>query len=1359
MAKKPSKYPPGSALDSEADTPGATTPSASAPAAPTPQMIAVDATRSPAGPPPPRPMRLKVLYSLDDLLPNCLARAKEVVHVRVAHLDESTPIGFVDLKTCVLNIVYSSPEIMHHQGCDYSVYSYDYSEPETPMTGLGLLSWVLSLPALNGQQPDPEAIDPAQASRLVTGRVQKNLFGLYAGDVGETLEVRMRLCRVPTLRQVDYLNHMNQYQQLSRSIPPGVDPASVWTNGIISQSGVGSQSPYAQPHGLPGGMPQYPQMPYMPQGAPGYPPMGPFQQPTPGHMGQSPQPYPQQYPAQAPQHPQQPYQGQSHSLQEPMPPGAQYQAQQGDVAEGGAPTGLQTIDGVSPAPPSQIQQTQDATTSIVATGETRKEDQATDQAQPAAKKRKVAPKKPTGKPRGRPRLTDIRRANPDVQPSSREGLPQDPAAADAPPIKQAPTPSSVAPSPSLTSVSTSNLNHTSTSNQGAGGSPHPSLSQATPIPAPSSAAPSPITLVPIVTDNNDMATQLSSMTPTNEDRDVEMIQDNDNDADTEVAESPRDSDIDSLFIGSSPPPTHSEASEQNPTSPVVDTSSPVLPRQPSKGFFPSQPRQSSINLQEALSREGSEDESSLPTVPLLLPMTKSVDEPMQDKNSPSEKGLSPKEVDESASSTSQTAQNAPKKRGRPPKNPALKSDGPKKEKEKDKGKEKDKERKEKEKEKDKEDPEKKTVVKTDPLPSDAPVPPTSPVEPKTKPKRPPPAPMPIVAPPPLPPGLIFPVPPPKENDQPTGKKRRSSDAGSDTETAPAKRGSTTALVRARIERQMLEKIAAGEMPTYCMHCGAIETPTWRKAKVMMTDPETGDEVEREVTLCNPCGLWHHNHGTMRPEQFWDKMEGEEKAAKPKKKARKRASLSKQGSITSTVGISTLSRQNSTAYPSSPPSRERRFNGHRATSPPVPSGGNGAEDWDQAVNKNLRRIQSSPCGLGTVAQPISLLSPDQKTRRKLFPEARRTTTGLDGEPIPEVEEGDEEVEAKAELMSPDEPVGSPEMEKENHPPPVDVTSMEMDWERELERTLMKANDEAEAAEVAPESTTPEEEEEEEEKTNESESKQPEVSEIVRPQTPENQISPPHMEFKTPIRLTPLLASINVDSPSFWKSGLLGVATPSGKIISAHPTPTPGKLLMNMVSPATGEIMLEFLNEWNKTEEIMGPASPTPVNGIDEDNDDTHDAFFSEINIEAVEEELGLTSEEGNAMPSSPPAMFNLYDEEPGSLIDAVSSSLFSDVLPTSPGTSGTYRLDLSNLETDKEAAEKEEKDAVIDLNFDFDSALVVDFSDLVSNPAAAKVAAIGAANAVIGSTDKVACATVASEKKDASEDDSSSTEGK
>lgn len=1188
------------------------------------------------------------------------------------------------------------------------------------MTGLGLLSWVLSLPTLNGQQPDPDAIDAAQASRLVTGRVQKNLLGIFAGDVKETLEVRMRLCRVPTLRQVDYLNHMNQYSQLAQSIPPGVDPASVWTNGVMGQNGMSGQ--YAQQqHGGSGGM----AYPYMPQGAGGYPPMGQFQQPPPGHMGQPPQGYPQPYS----QNLQAPYQNQSsaplqqsHGTQAPSPANTQLQGtQQPDVPEAGAPMAPSIAEGPSPAPSSQAQQATDTPAPAIGNGEPQKAESAADSTQPAAKKRRVSTKKPTGKPRGRPRLTDIRKSNTDPQPSSREGLPQDPAAADTAPvtIKQAPTPSSVAPSPSLTSISTSNLNHTSTSNTAPpdsnAGSPHPSLSQATPLPPLSSAAPSPVALVPVVSETTDMATQLTTMSPPIEDGDVEMTQDVYNDADTEIAESPRDSDVDSLFIGSSPPPSHSEAAEQeevNETSPALETS-PVLPRQPSKGFFPSQPRQSSFTLQDALARDGgSDDETALPSSGLLFPTMKTSDKQTQDKSSPSEKAESPKDspkdVDESGSSTSQTV--APRKRGRPPKNPDLKSDAKKQK-------------------------EKKATLKTDPLPSDAPIP-TSPVESKSKSKKTPPVPMLVVPTPNLPTGLILPAPPPKENENP--RKRRASDAGSDTDAAPAKRGSTTALVRARIERQMLEKIAAGEMPTYCMHCGAIETPTWRKAKVMMADPETGGETEREVTLCNPCGLWHHNHGTMRPDQYWDKKEGDDKPPKPKKKKqKKRVCLAPEGSVV--VNGTVVARH--PPCPSSPPTRER----HRATSPPGPSRDG---EWDQAVNKNLRRIQSSPCGLGTIAEPISLLSPDQKTRRKLFPEAKKSPNGLDGAPTPGTEAGSELRDPKAESMSPvspEEPIGSPEMEKENNPPPVDTAVMELDWERELERTLMQANAEAEVQDTPTEGGE------------DAEDQSPEDDEPTpRPRTPVNQMTPANPEFKTPIRLTPLLASINVDSPSFWKSGMLGVATPSGKLISGHPTPTPSKLLMNMnmniVSPATGEIMLEFLNEWNKTEESMRATSPTPANGADDDNDD---AFFSEINLQAVEEEMGLTSE-GNAMPSSPPAMFNLYDEEPGSLADGISSSLFSDVLPTSPGNAATYTLDVGDGPADKEVIEKPNLEA-IDLDFDFDAALVVDFSDLVPSGAAAKVAAIASANAAAGTTEPAAI--VASEKKESSEDDSSSTEGR
>ncbi|EWC48188.1 hypothetical protein DRE_02292 [Drechslerella stenobrocha 248] len=1270
MAKKPSKTPPGSGPDSEAGTPKPT-PSSTTPPAPvmnTPDVL--DDASSSVAAPVPRAMRLKVLYSLDDLLPNCLARAKEVAYVRVAHIDESTPIGFVDLKTCVLNIVYSSPEIMHHHGCDYSVYSYDYSEPDTPMTGLGLLSWVLSLPSLNGQQPDPDAIDPAQANRLVTGRVQQNLFGLFATDVKETLEVRMRLCRVPTLKQTDYLHHMNQYSQLARNLPPGADPAAVWANGIMAQGGVGGQPGYMQQHsGAQGGMPTYPPSPYMPA----YPNLGPYQNSSAASLSQS------------------------QATQTAAPPASNLQV----GAAQGASGGVQKVEGASPAALSQPMQAQGA----IASAEGRRDEAAAgaEGAQPATKKRKVAPRKPTGRPRGRPRLTDIREPKPDVQPPSRDSVPQDPAPSEAAPptIKQAPTPSSAAPSPSSISI-TSNTKATAHSFQfgadSSAASPQPSLSQVTPLPQPSSAAPSPVALVHATTDTADMPPSI--MSPANEDADIEMTHDVPEiteDANADTAQSPRDSDIDSLFMGSSPPPSHSEMSAQNPSSPA-DTS-PMAVRESCKEFLAGHLHHTGLTA----CSDGPEYE------PSPLP-----EEPTQDGSSPSEKASPPGDIDDQISTNPQPLHNPPGKRGRPRKTSLPRVEQ-----------------------------KKKVSTKVALWVPEAPA--TSPGELKERETSQLAVSTPALM---LPPGLNFPTLPSKENEIPASRKRRSSEAGSDVETAPAKRGSTTALVRARIQRQMLEKIKAGEMPTYCMHCGAIETPTWRKAKVPDVDPVTGDELEKEVTLCNPCGLWHHNHGTMRPEQFWARKKDDPKDGKPKKKWKKKPSVAKQGLGHSNVVRSTSF---STPVPSSPPGHEDKYNPRGATSPPAPSGVEGAEEWDQAVNKNLRRIQSSPCGLGTVSHPISLLSPDQKTRRKLFPDAKKTTVGLDGEPAPEGEEDD--AKAEEQLLSPDEPVGSPEMEKENHPPPVDVADMDLDWERELEQTLLKANAEVEeqGEEQGESSTNPTDEVEVEgEEEEEEEGMQSDAT--IRPSTPEKQSTPPPIDFKTPIRLTPLLASINVDSPSFWKSGMLGVTTP-GKIASAHPTPTPSKLLMgmNMVSPATGEIMLEFLNEWSKVEEMAaGCTSPTPARGPDEDNeDDGTDAFFSELNLEIAEKEMGLTSE-GNAMPSSPPAMFNLYDEEPGSLVDAVSSSLFSDILPTSPGNAGTYHLDLGDLGGDQN---KQMDEPVIDLNFDFDEALVVDFSDFVP-PVAAKAAA-AADSALVA--EKVPAQVVASEKKESSEDDSSSTD--
>src|ERR1700685_1066726 len=115
-------------------------------------------------------------------------------------MDESTSIGVIELKTCIQAIVQCSPELLPRLGQDYTVYAYDYSEYDNPLVGQGMLS-----KAFAAASPTPDA--PAHQSRqLITGRVCKNILGLFTNGVKETLEVKLRLVPVPTALQNEYLN-------------------------------------------------------------------------------------------------------------------------------------------------------------------------------------------------------------------------------------------------------------------------------------------------------------------------------------------------------------------------------------------------------------------------------------------------------------------------------------------------------------------------------------------------------------------------------------------------------------------------------------------------------------------------------------------------------------------------------------------------------------------------------------------------------------------------------------------------------------------------------------------------------------------------------------------------------------------------------------------------------------------------------------------------------------------------------------------------------------------------------------------------------------------------------------------------
>jgi hypothetical protein len=118
-----------------------------------------------------------------------------------------------------------SPELVAKLGQDYTVYAYDYSEYETPLVGQGMLSWVLASASTTPNAP------AHQSKTIVTGRVSKNVLGLFSKGAQETLEVKLRLVPVPTVMQSEYLESMQRYRELSNVIPEDFD-AQAWSSFV-----------------------------------------------------------------------------------------------------------------------------------------------------------------------------------------------------------------------------------------------------------------------------------------------------------------------------------------------------------------------------------------------------------------------------------------------------------------------------------------------------------------------------------------------------------------------------------------------------------------------------------------------------------------------------------------------------------------------------------------------------------------------------------------------------------------------------------------------------------------------------------------------------------------------------------------------------------------------------------------------------------------------------------------------------------------------------------------------------------------------------------------------------------------------
>ncbi|KAK8101630.1 uncharacterized protein PG998_006957 [Apiospora kogelbergensis] len=129
-------------------------------------------------------MGLKVNYTFDkDSSVNCLARWAPILHIQTIPIDERNRIGLVDLQTCLKAVYHYSPELADDHDRDYTIYAFDYSEPDTPLVGQGLLSRAMQ----NNPEGNPQ---------LVTGRVTKNLLAIFGNGINETLEVKLRLTAV-----------------------------------------------------------------------------------------------------------------------------------------------------------------------------------------------------------------------------------------------------------------------------------------------------------------------------------------------------------------------------------------------------------------------------------------------------------------------------------------------------------------------------------------------------------------------------------------------------------------------------------------------------------------------------------------------------------------------------------------------------------------------------------------------------------------------------------------------------------------------------------------------------------------------------------------------------------------------------------------------------------------------------------------------------------------------------------------------------------------------------------------------------------------------------------------------------------
>ncbi|KAG6033125.1 hypothetical protein E4U41_006997 [Claviceps citrina] len=181
-----------------------------------------------------RPMGLKVHYTFDKAATvNCLARYPQTLHIQTIPLDATTIIGIIDLRPCIHAVMDCSPELVG-QETDYTIYALDFSEPDTPLVGQGMLSWALDSMRNESMMQQP---------KMITGRVTKNLLSVFGGGNRETLEVRLRLTAAARLNT--QLHHNGSDMLQNRPVESVGTPTGTteWNSFMQSNPHIGQSRP------------------------------------------------------------------------------------------------------------------------------------------------------------------------------------------------------------------------------------------------------------------------------------------------------------------------------------------------------------------------------------------------------------------------------------------------------------------------------------------------------------------------------------------------------------------------------------------------------------------------------------------------------------------------------------------------------------------------------------------------------------------------------------------------------------------------------------------------------------------------------------------------------------------------------------------------------------------------------------------------------------------------------------------------------------------------------------------------------------------------------------------------------------